>query len=157
MEYCWLIIGGICALVGLFGAFIPILPGPPISYITLWMMWLYDKDEVSIATLLIAGVIMIIITILDYIAPIWFAKKGGGSRYGNWGATFGLIIGLFLGPSGIIFGPFLGALIGELINNTPTHIALKVAFMSFLAFILTTGIKLIYGIAILIAFITCLF
>ena len=55
------------------------------------------------------------VSILDYIVPVWGTKKFGGSKYGTRGATVGLIIGLFLGPLGIIIGPFIGAVVGELI------------------------------------------
>lgn len=157
MEYIYLVLGGLFAVIGLVGSIVPVLPGPPLAYVTLWMMWLYNSEEISISTLIVAGVIMIVITVLDYIAPVWLTKKGGGSKVGERGAIIGLIIGLFLGPLGIILGPFFGAFIGELINKTPTNIALKVSFMSFVAFLLTTGLKLIYGIVIIALFIASFF
>ena len=120
-------------------------------------MWLADHSSVSTSTFIVMGILMIVVTALDYIAPIWMTRRGGGSKWGERGATIGLIVGLFLGPLGIIFGPFVGALIGELIAGTPTSQALKVALMSFIAFLLTTGFKLIYGIAIVWMFIASFF
>ena len=96
----------------------------------------------------------VIVTILDYIAPVWFTKKSGGSKYGAWGATIGLFIGMFAGFPGIILGPFIGAYIGELIAETPSSKAFKVACMSFVAFMLTSGIKLIFSIYILVTVIS---
>ena len=150
MEILWLILGGICAILGILGSVLPVLPGPPISYATLWMLWLYDSELVPIWVLVIAGLFMVVITILDYIAPVWLTKLGGGSKSGEIGAPVGVIIGLFIMPEGIILGPFIGALIGELIAQTPFLKALKVAFMSLLAFLLSTGMKLIYGFFVLI-------
>ena len=153
MEYWFIILGAIFAIIGLVGAIVPALPGPPLSYITLWMMWLYNRDEVSTATLVVMGILMILITILDYVAPVWLTKFGKGTKAGIRGATAGLIIGFFFGPLGLIFGPFIGALVGELIVKTPFSTALKVAFMSFVGFLLTTALKLIYSIAILVMFV----
>jgi uncharacterized protein YqgC (DUF456 family) len=76
-------------------------------------------------------------------------KLGGGSKRSMYGATIGTIAGLFFVPWGMIFGPFLGALIGELTTNAPFTKALKVASLSFLAFILTTGLKILYSIGII--------
>lgn len=149
MEYIWLTLSIICALVGLLGAVLPAIPGSPVSYAALWLLWLYDSSCISITTLVVMGIFMLLVTILDFVAPIWLTRHGGGTKQGERGATIGLILGLFLGPWGIILGPFFGALIGELIAKTPHEKAIKVAFMSFIGFILTTGIKLIYGLSVI--------
>lgn len=156
MEILWLILAVVCAIVGIVGSVLPVLPGPPISYITLWMIWLYDSEKMPIWLLIFWGILMIIVTVIDYIAPIWLTKIGGGTRYGEIGATIGVIAGLFFMPEGLIIGPFVGAFIGELLAKTPFLKALKVAFMSLLAFLLATGFKLIYGIMIPITVILCL-
>lgn len=153
METWLLVLGALFAIAGLAGAVVPALPGPPLSYIALWMVWLYDSAKVSVTTLVVAGLLMVAITILDYVAPIWFAKKGHGSKAGIRGATAGMILGLFFGPLGLIFGPFIGALVGELLVNTPFSTALKVALMSFVAFLMTTAIKIIYSVAIIVMFV----
>ena len=92
---------------------------------------------------------MVAVCVIDYIAPIWITKLGGGSKQSMWGATIGLIVGLFFAPFGLIIGPFLGALVGELTTDASLGQALKIAALSFIAFLLTTWLKLIYGIAII--------
>jgi uncharacterized protein YqgC (DUF456 family) len=156
METLFLILAILFALVGLAGAVLPVLPGPPLSYVALWLMWLYDRSVVSLTTLALAGVFMIVITVLDYVAPIWFTKKGKGTKAGIRGATIGMIIGLFFLPLGLIVGPFVGALIGELLVKTPFEAAIKVAFMSFLAFLMTTALKLVYG-AVIVGMLVAMF
>ena len=148
MEYVWLTLAVVSALVGLAGALLPMLPGPPVSYVALWMLYLYDKGSVSSTSLWVMGVLMLVLTIVDYFAPVWLTKIGGGSKQAMQGATAGLLVGMFCGPVGMIAGPFVGALLGELFAKTPAHQAFKVAFYSFLAFILTTGLKFFYGIAV---------
>lgn len=150
MEYVYIFLALILALVGLLGAILPVLPGTPVSFAAILVLLLCDGNEVSTLQLVVAGVLALALTVLDYLAPIWFAKKSGGSKEGMWGAAIGLVIGLFLGPVGVILGPFLGALAGELYVKTPTEKAFEVAGMTFLAFMLTTGIKLVYGIAVLV-------
>lgn len=150
MDYILILLSFLFAFIGLLGAVVPVLPGPPLSFVGLLMLYFCDGNDVSTTALVIAGVLAAVITVIDYIAPVWFTKKAGGSKAGVWGATIGLVIGLFLGVIGIIIGPFLGAFLGELVNETPPEKALKVAFVSFLAFIVTTGMKLLYSIVLLV-------
>lgn len=150
MEYLFIFLAVIFAVTGLLGAVLPVLPGPPIAFLALLMLLLCDGNDISTTALVVTGVLALVITIVDYIAPVWFAKKTGGSKYGTWGATIGLVAGLFLGPLGVIVGPFIGAYIGERMANTPSEKAFGVAFMTFAAFMLTTGIKLVYGVVLLV-------
>ena len=156
MEYVWIALAIICGVVGLIGAVIPVIPGSIISYAALWLMWLSDNSYVSSASLWIMGALMVAVCVFDYIAPIWMTKLGGGSKQSMWGATIGLLIGFIFAPIGLIIGPFLGALVGELTTDASLGQALKIATLSFLAFILTTGLKLIYGVAIIVMIIMVL-
>ena len=94
--------------------------------------------------------LMAVVSVLDYIAPVWITNKGGGSPSATRGATAGMVVGLFFPPWGLLLGPFVGALLGELLTHATAGKALRVALLSFLAFLLTTGFKLLYGVAVLI-------
>lgn len=150
MEYLFILLALLFALVGLAGAVVPVLPGTPISFVALLMLLLCDGNGMSTTQLVVAGVVAAVITVVDYVAPIWFTKKSGGSKSGVWGSTIGLIIGLFAGPLGVIVGPFLGAFFGELLAESDKSKAFNVACMTFLAFMLTTGMKLVYGIVVFV-------
>lgn len=150
MDILYLALAYVCAFIGLMGAIVPVLPGPPIGYITLVLLYFCDTADISGWTLLIMGVLMVVVTVFDYVAPAWMTKLKGGSKYSSYGAMIGLIVGLFLGPLGIIICPFAGAFIGELIANSSKSQAFKVALTSFYAFLLTSGVKLLYGAVVVV-------
>jgi len=129
-------------IFGIIGCLAPILPGPPISFLGLILLHLSRFGHFSSPALITFGTIAVIVTILDYIVPIWGTKRFGGSKYGTRGATVGLIVGLFLGPLGVIIGPLLGAFIGEMIFKDDLNYALKAGFGSLLGFLSGIGLKL---------------
>ena len=106
-------------ILGIVGAFIPVLPGPITGWVGLLLLHLTKVVPIDWTFLSITLVIAVLIYVLDYIIPALGAKKFGGSRYGIYGTTFGLVIGLiFFPPYGIIIGPFFGALTGELLYDS---------------------------------------
>lgn len=143
LDITWSILGGVFMLVGLLGCFLPIIPGPPLSYLGLLALQLKEQAPFSTRFLLIWAGVVLAVSVLDYVVPAYGTKKFGGTSYGIWGCTIGLIIGFWLGPMGIIIGPFLGALIGELIGGKNSDQALKAAFGSFVGFLVGTLLKLI--------------
>ena len=143
MDILWIVLGGVFLLIGLVGCFLPILPGPPIAFVGLWIQQVKAEAPFSPKFLWIWVGIILVITILDYMIPVYGTKKFGGSKFGVWGCTIGLVVGLWMGPIGIIAGPFLGAFIGEILANQNSAQALKAATGSIIGFLLSTGIKLI--------------
>ncbi len=135
----------ICLIVGAVGTVAPILPGVPLSWAGLLILKFVPsvKDNVSWAVIVILGIITIAVTILDNILPMWGTKKMGGNKKVVWGATIGLLVGFFLGPWGIIFGPFVGALIGGLLSGSKFMLATKHATGAFIGYIAGLVIKLI--------------
>jgi uncharacterized protein len=132
----------ILILLGIIGCLVPVLPGPPLSYAGLLLLHVSRFAEYSKNVLFILAIVALVVTILDYIVPIWGTRRFGGSKYGVRGATVGLIIGLFLGPAGIILGPFIGAFVGELIFKDDVKYALRAGFGSLLGFLAGVGLKL---------------
>lgn len=132
--------------LGLLGAIVPVIPGTILSYAGLVCIYFTDGSTVTNMQLIIWGVLSFVVIFMDYVLPGYFSKMFGGSKKGIIGANVGTIIGIFFGPAGIITGPFLGAFIGELINDGDSLAkALKVGFGSTLSFIAGTGAKLIVG------------
>lgn len=142
MDYFLLALAILLIIIGIIGCLVPVLPGPPLSYAGILILHLTRYAEYSRNLLIILGVIAGIVTVLDYFVPIWGTKKFGGSKYGVRGATIGLIVGLFFGPPGIIIGPFIGAIIGEMIFKDDLKYAIKAGFGSLLGFLTGIGLKL---------------
>lgn len=143
MDYFLLAIAIILILVGLLGCILPIIPGPPLSFLGLLILHYTDFADYSTNFLLIVAFIAILVTVLDYIVPIWGTKKFGGSKAGMWGATIGMIIGIiFLGPLGLILGPLVGAIIGESIKGANNKDAFRSGLGAFFGFLMGVGLKL---------------
>ncbi|MBP9793760.1 MAG: DUF456 domain-containing protein [Flavobacterium sp.] len=136
MDSILLLVAFICIIVGIFGSFLPALPGPGLSWLGLLFLYLTKTVPVNYWVLGITLFITIVILILDYIIPAKGTKHFGGSKYGIWGTNIGLLIGLFIPiPFGFIIGAFTGALLGELYFDKHDHKrALKAATGSFLGF-----------------------
>ncbi|WP_121668072.1 DUF456 domain-containing protein [Mesonia aquimarina] len=143
MDIVLVALGFVLCIVGIIGSLLPVLPGPPISWLGLLMLYLTDAIEINYTLLGITLAIAIIIFVLDYIIPVAGTKKFGGSKAGAIGTTVGLILGIILPiPFGILIGPFLGAFLGELIfNKSTSSIALKAAWGSFVGFLASTFMK----------------
>ena len=165
----YLIIGIVIVigLIGIIGAIIPGIPGPPVSFIGFLVAWLCFDNEFSYWCLIITGVLAVVITVLDYYMPVWGTKKFHGTKSGMWGSTIGLIVSIFvlpwlgitigpLGIGGLLLGPFLGALIGELIAKNNKN-AFRSALGSFVGFLLGTFIKFVYCIVIMVFIIKIVF
>lgn len=138
-----LLIAVLLSLTGIVGAIVPALPGPPLSFASLLTVYFICPGTISTELLIWMLVLTIIVSVLDYVAPIWLTKVGGGSKAAIWGSTLGLIAGLFFMPIGLIVGPLAGAFFGEMTNNSSVGKATRVALMSFVSFLLTTGAKLV--------------
>ncbi len=148
MDVLLYIIGALCACIGIVGSVVPILPGVALTYVGLVCCYFTDNSSITTNQLIIWGAITLIVSVLDYLLPGYFTKRFGGTKAGVMGANIGVFAGLFIFPPyGMILGPFVGALIGELTQNRDDFAkALKVATGSFIAFLSGTGLKLIVAV-----------
>ncbi len=144
MELFWIIIAILCAVTGIAGSVLPVLPGPPVSYLALLIMHFSGAAHYSTNFLIVSALLVIAVTIIDYFLPPFIIRQFGGSKYASRGSLIGMIAGLFLTPIGMILGSLIGAFIGEYVfAQQRGQEALRAAFGSFLGFIVGTGMKLI--------------
>lgn len=151
-----LILGFLLMLTGILGSFLPVLPGPPVSWVGLLLLSLTKAIPSDWWFLGITLVVAVLVFLLDYIIPVMGTKRYGGSRAGMIGTTIGLVVAIVfpvLGIFGIIIWPFLGALVGEIANNADQKSALKAAFGSFLGFLTGTFLKFLVAVVYLGLFI----
>jgi hypothetical protein len=152
MEITLIIIAFILTLVGIAGCIFPGLPGPPLNFAALLLMQ-WAIQPYSIFFLVLAGIFTAVTVVLDYLVPVWTAKKFGATKQGIWGSIIGMLIGMFFTPIGMIIGLLAGAVIGDMIAGRTSGQAVKSGFGTFLGTLLGIGIKL--GVAGVMAFFVC--
>lgn len=146
MDLTLSILAIVLGIIGLVGAIVPVIPGTVISFAGLLVASFADGSDIGPWKLAIWGVISFGVIVMDYILPGYFTKRFGGTKAGSIGATVGTIVGIFLGPVGILIGPFAGAVLGELLaQKLEFREAVKVGFGSLMSFLVGTLFKLIAG------------
>lgn len=143
MEILLIVISFIILMGGIVGCFLPMLPGPPLAYAGLLLMHFTTEIEFSTTFLIVALLLVIVLQVLDYITPILGNKYSGGTSYGNRGCIAGTILGLFFMPWGIILGPFLGTMAGEMLGGSDFNHALRSGIGSLVGFVLGTLLKVV--------------
>lgn len=105
-------------LVGIAGTILPALPGLPLVFAGMLLAaWAGDFQQVGAPMLLLLGLLTAFSLVVDVWATALGAKGVGASRLAIIGAMVGTLGGLFLGPLGLLLGPFAGAVAGELIHR----------------------------------------
>ncbi len=149
MDLVLIFFGLLCMILGVLGSFLPVLPGPPISWMGLLLLTLTSAVPDNWWFIGITALVALVVVGLDYWIPAMGTKRFGGSRAGMIGTTVGLLVAIIfpvLGIAGIIIWPFLGAVVGELINKSNSQTALKAAFGSFVGFLTGTFLKFLVSI-----------
>ncbi len=63
--------GSVLIILGIIGCVIPVIPGPPLSFVGILLLHFSSYAEFSFEFLLLFGALAVIVTVLDYIVPIW--------------------------------------------------------------------------------------
>ena len=119
MDIAISILAIVAGIIGIVGSILPALPGPPVSWVGMLVLYLWGSgtnasgEPMSLKVLLIWLIVTVVVSIVDYLVPMYFTKVTGGSKYAERGAMAGLIIGIFLTPVGMILGSFLGFITGS--------------------------------------------
>ncbi len=154
MTTLFFIITLLIMLAGLAGTVIPLLPGIPLIFAGYLLFGLLTHWQYySLNSMVVLGMITALSVLLDYWVGAAGAKKYGASSAGVWGALIGTVVGIFtMGFFGIIFGPLIGAVAGELLAGKPQRQALNAGMGAFLGFLAGSLFKLVLGLVMIALF-----
>jgi uncharacterized protein YqgC (DUF456 family) len=148
------IAGAVLTVLGLAGMLLPVLPGAPLLFLgLLCAAWAEDFQYVGLWTLLILAGMTGLTYLVEFFASVLGARHFGGSRRAMVGAAVGGVVGLFLGLPGIILGPFVGAVLGELSLQRTLDQASRAGFGTVVGMAVGVAGKLAIGIAMLGVFV----
>ena len=137
----WLL-AAVMVLVGLVGVVLPALPGHMLIFVGLvFGAWADGFTRVGGWTLALIGTIAVASYGIDFAAAALGARHLGASPRAMTGAALGTLMGLFFGPPGIVIGPFLGAVIGELTVNRDLQKAGKAGVAAWIGFAIGSAVK----------------
>src|SRR5215475_369818 len=143
LHALWYLLAAILIVVGIVGTVLPALPGVPLVFAGMLVAaWADGFQHVGLWTLIGLGVLTIIAVAVDFLAGLAGAKRVGASRLALIGAALGTLVGIFFGLPGLLLGPFLGALIGELFAGGTMRRATHVGVGAWIGFLVGTVLKL---------------
>jgi len=148
MPFIWLVVGALLMAVGLAGLVLPLVPGMPLIFLGALAISAADGfTRVGYLSLVLIGVLAVVGSVLDHVAGVLGAKRGGASRWGMAGAVIGLLAGLPFGLPGLVLGPALGAAVLEFARDQELRRAARASTGVLVGFVLGTVVK--YAIAAL--------
>ena len=143
LSILWYIAAAVLILVGIAGAVLPALPGVPIVFAGMWLAaWVGNYELIGAGTLILLGVLAAIAVLLDFVAGILGARRVAASGAALWGAMVGTIVGMFFGLPGLLFGPFVGALIGEASAGATLERSTHVGIATWMGILFGTVVKI---------------
>jgi uncharacterized protein YqgC (DUF456 family) len=150
MDIALYVLAALLMIAGLAGAILPALPGIPLIFGGIWLAAAVDHyRHLGLWWLLVIGALGAIGVIVDVVASALGAKRVGASRLALWGAAAGTVIGMFFGIPGLLFGPFLGALGGELASGNSVLRSAHVGVGTWLGLLFGTLLKLVISLVMI--------
>ncbi len=116
--------GGLLILLGLVGCVVSVLPGPVCAYAALWLLVAAGVPP-GATPLAVGAVLLLLSSVADCVVPAVFAKRFKCSKAGVAGCFAGTLVGLFFLPLGLVAGPFLGTVYGELLAGRTVDAAVR--------------------------------
>ena len=151
------VIAGILILVGIAGTILPALPGVPLVYAGMLLAaWTDGFQEVPVWVMVVLGAMTLLSLGIDFLATSLGAKRAGASKKAMIGAALGTFAGLVFGIPGLLLGPFIGAVAGEMIGGRELREASKVGFGTWLGLALGAALKMALLFAMLGIFVLAL-
>lgn len=139
----WWLLAVLVVVAGLAGTVVPALPGAPLVFLGLFIgAWIDDFEIVGWGTLGVLAALALIAWIVDFVASALGARYLGAGSRAFWGATAGAVVGIFFGIAGMLLGPFIGAVIGELSAGSDLVRSGRAGIGAWLGVVVATALKL---------------
>jgi uncharacterized protein YqgC (DUF456 family) len=149
-QLLWYVIAGLLVVAGVAGTILPALPGVPLVFAGMVLAaWANGFQAVGAPMLVFLGLLTALSLLVDFWATAIGARRVGASGMAVWGAVLGTLVGVFLGPVGLVAGPFIGALAGELLHGRDVRKATRVGVGTWLGLVFATVLKLTLAFAML--------
>ncbi len=143
MSYALWLLAIALVCVGLAGTVLPALPGAPLILAGLVVGAYVDGfARVTLPTIFVLVILTAVGFAIDYLAAMLGAKRAGASRLAIVGAALGILLGFALGIVGFVFGPFLGAAVGEFIARQDLLRAGQVGFQTWIGLLIGGAAKI---------------
>jgi hypothetical protein len=143
IEVLWLVLAVALVCVGVAGSVLPALPGVPLVFAGLVLAaWVGDFERVSWVTLVVLGLLTVASFAIDLAATAMGARRVGATKLAVVGAALGTLGGLFLGLPGLVLGPFVGAVVGELLSHGQMQQATRAGVATWMGLLFGTLAKL---------------
>jgi uncharacterized protein YqgC (DUF456 family) len=142
-DALWMLLAALLVIAGIAGSVLPALPGVPLVFAGLLLAaWAGDFAQVGWVTLVILGLLTALSFVVDLAATAVGARRVGATRLAVVGAALGTLGGLFLGLPGLILGPFIGAVAGEMISHGKMEQATRAGVATWVGLLFGTLAKL---------------
>lgn len=142
MDTLLWIVAVVLIVAGIAGTVLPALPGAALAFAGILLgAWIDDFARVSIATVLVCGLLMLLAWGADYASAMLGARKAGASRLAVVGAALGTVAGVFTGFVGLLFLPLVGAAIGEYVADRNAARAAHVGIATWIGLLVGTVAK----------------
>jgi len=143
VEVLWWMLALLLVVIGIAGSVLPALPGVPLVFLGLLLAaWAGGFEQVGPFPLVLLGLLTLMSFLIDLAATALGAKRVGATRLAVVGAALGTLAGLFLGLPGLILGPFVGAVAGELMSHGQVQQATRAGLATWIGLLFGTLAKL---------------
>ena len=143
MDILLMVFAFLLLVASIVGCVLPVLPGPPLAYAGILLLHLTDKIHFTTQQLIVWLVVVVVLQVVDYITPLLGSKYSGGTSFGNRGCIAGTILGMFFMPWGLIIGPFVGAIAGEMMGGQDLAQAIRAGIGTLLGYLFGTLMKVV--------------
>jgi uncharacterized protein len=144
MDIALYVLAALLIVGGMAGAVVPALPGIPMIFGGIWLTAAVDHyRHLGMWWLLLIGALGAAGVIIEFVASVLGARRVGASRLALWGASLGTLIGMFFSVPGLLLGPFIGALLGELASGNSVLRSAHVGIGTWLGLLFGTLAKLV--------------